>query len=327
MKLLGIFKYKQDSKYFFFETLFIDTPYHVKKNFFAKRIYTKNTFEFSTATSFIKTLLSYQSSIKADVNSVSKDFEEIVEKQKSIQQEIYEKYLEKIKLKNQMDKAILKYTKCIEQYNNLCSIERDILIQKQQKEQQLIVMNQIHVFDNKVLKGFNVLNSKLQKLIEENQEFKKKWNKWNSQEIAIFIGHTLKCKKSKMNQYNEIIKKNRIDGISLSKLSKTDLMSIFDFETSSQACNIYNSFDQIFIDSDEGVPQQDIPKEYICPLSNSIMKDPVIALNGITYDQSSIMNQYQNIPNYSSLMTDGNLELYPDISLQQKIKHFLKSLK
>ncbi|ETO03156.1 hypothetical protein RFI_34253 [Reticulomyxa filosa] len=67
------------------------------------------------------------------------------------------------------------------------------------------IMNQIHAFDNKVLKGFNVLNSKLQKLIEENQkwiekewnELEKKWNKWNSQEIVIFIGHTLKCKNQK----------------------------------------------------------------------------------------------------------------------------------
>ncbi|ETO03343.1 hypothetical protein RFI_34067, partial [Reticulomyxa filosa] len=53
--------------------------------------------------SIIKTLLTYQLSIKDDVNISSKDFEAISEKQKSIQQEIYEKYLEKIKLKNEMD--------------------------------------------------------------------------------------------------------------------------------------------------------------------------------------------------------------------------------
>ncbi|ETN99353.1 hypothetical protein RFI_38128, partial [Reticulomyxa filosa] len=102
--------------------------------------------------SIIKTLLTYQSSIKVlfyiyfydDVNIASKDVEGISEKQKSIQQEIYERYLEKIKLKNEMDEAISNYTKCIEQYNNLCSIERDILIQKQQKEQTLITINQIY---------------------------------------------------------------------------------------------------------------------------------------------------------------------------------------
>ncbi|ETO34534.1 hypothetical protein RFI_02558 [Reticulomyxa filosa] len=269
-------------------------------------------------------------------------FEEIFEKQKSIQQEIYEKYLEKIKLKNQMEEALSKYTKCIEQYNNLCFIERDVLTQKQQKEQQLMAMNHIHALDNRVLKGFNELNGKLRKLIEENQkciekewnELEKKWNKWNSQEIAIFVGHILKCKKSKINQFHDIIKKKKIDGTSLLKMSKNDWMDIFDFETFSQACIIHDSFTQIcekypinMINSDEGVPQQDIPKEYICPLSNSIMNDPVIALNGITYDRSSIMNQYQNIPNYSSLMIDGNLELYPDHALQQNIQNFLETTK
>ncbi|ETO09983.1 hypothetical protein RFI_27394, partial [Reticulomyxa filosa] len=112
-----------------------------------------------------------------DVNIASKGFEEVIEKQKSIQQEIYEKYLEKIKLKNQVDEAILNYTKCIEQYNNLCSIERDILVQKQENEQKLMTINQIYAFDKKVLKGFNEFNNKLQKLIEENQNWiEKEWS-------------------------------------------------------------------------------------------------------------------------------------------------------
>ncbi|ETN97990.1 protein of unknown function DUF164, partial [Reticulomyxa filosa] len=125
-----------------------------------------------------------------DVKNTAKDFEEITEKQKSIQQEIDEKYLEKVKLKKEMDKAISNYTKCVKQYNNLCSKERDILIERQKKEQKLNIINRDYVFDNKLLKGFNDLNSKLQKLIEENQgwienewnELEKKWSKWNSQE-------------------------------------------------------------------------------------------------------------------------------------------------
>ncbi|ETO36773.1 hypothetical protein RFI_00290, partial [Reticulomyxa filosa] len=81
------------------------------------------------------------------------------------------------------------------------------------------------------------------------------------------------------------------------------------------------------IDSDKDVAKQAIPKEYLCPLSNSIMSDPVIALNGITYDRSSIMNQYQSIPNYSSLFIGGNLRIFPDYGLKQNIQHFLKSSK
>ncbi|ETO17356.1 hypothetical protein RFI_19966, partial [Reticulomyxa filosa] len=161
-----------------------------------------------------------------------------------------------------------------------------------------------------------------------------KWSKWNPQEISIFIGHTLECKKLKINQVNEIIKRNKIDGISLSKMSKNDWMDIFRFEAFVQACIIYDSFNEIckkypmnVIDSDKDSAKQVIPKEYLCPLSNSIMNDPVIALNGITYDRSSIMNKYQNITNYSSLMTDRNLELFPDHALRQNIQKFLKNPK
>ncbi|ETN99098.1 hypothetical protein RFI_38389, partial [Reticulomyxa filosa] len=58
--------------------------------------------------SIIKTLLLVNHLSKFDfvfnnVNIASKEFEEISEQKKSIQQEIYEKYLEKIKLKNEMD--------------------------------------------------------------------------------------------------------------------------------------------------------------------------------------------------------------------------------
>ncbi|ETN97214.1 hypothetical protein RFI_40317 [Reticulomyxa filosa] len=122
--------------------------------------------------------------------------------------------------------------------------------------------------------------------------------------------------------------------MSLSKMSKNDLMDIFRFETFLQACAIYDLFNEIckkypmiVIDSDKNVAKQVIPKEYLCPLSNSIMEDPVIALNGITYDRSSIINQYKNIPNYSSLMTDENLELFPDYALRQNIQKFLKNSK
>ncbi|ETO03460.1 hypothetical protein RFI_33947, partial [Reticulomyxa filosa] len=64
---------------------------------------TNDLIQMNDIPSIIKTLLSYRSSLKDDVNIAPKDFERISEKQKSIQQEIYAKYLEKVKLKNQVD--------------------------------------------------------------------------------------------------------------------------------------------------------------------------------------------------------------------------------
>ncbi|ETN98731.1 hypothetical protein RFI_38756 [Reticulomyxa filosa] len=196
-----------------------------------------------------------------------------------------------------------------------------ILIQKQQTEQQRIVINQIHDFNNKVLKGFNKFNDTLQKLIKDNQNWVEK--KWSELE---------KKWKKKMEYTMQLLKKKKINGSSLLKMSKKDLMDIF--ETFSHACLIHDSLVQLckkypvdVIIFDNDVSQEGIPKKYLCPLPHSIMNDPVIALNQIIYDRSSIMNRYQEISNYSSLMTDGTLELYPDYALQQDIQNFLKNSK
>ncbi|ETO35587.1 hypothetical protein RFI_01476, partial [Reticulomyxa filosa] len=132
-----------------------------------------------------------------------------------------------------------------------------------------------------------------------------------------------------LNQCCGIIERKKIGGMSLLKMSKKDWMDIFDFGFD-QACTIHDSFTEIckkhpinVIDS----VQQDTPKEFICPLSKSIMKDPVIASNGITYDRSSIMNLYKNIPDYPSLMTNGKLQVISDLSLKQKIQQFSNNSK
>ncbi|ETO00198.1 hypothetical protein RFI_37249, partial [Reticulomyxa filosa] len=139
-----------------------------------------------------------------DIKNTQKTLEEISEKEKSIQQEIHKKSLEEIELKKQMDEAISKYTQCTKEYDNLRSIERNILIEKQQNQQKLITINQMCVLDNKLLKDFNELNCKLQKWFEESQnwikkewnELEKRWYTWNEQEISIFIAHTLRCDKA-----------------------------------------------------------------------------------------------------------------------------------
>ena len=45
----------------------------------------------------------------------------------------------------------------------------------------------------------------------------------------------------------------------------------------------------------------DIPKEFICPISLEIMKDPVIMSDGQTYDRESITKALKNSPLLQSL--------------------------
>ncbi|ETO00155.1 hypothetical protein RFI_37304, partial [Reticulomyxa filosa] len=212
------------------------------------------------------------------MNSTTKYGKEITERQNAIKRQIAKKNVEKMQLKEEADAAVMRYGTCMGEYNNLCLIESELEMELQQNQQHMTQINETNALNGTLLKCCDEFNIKLQQLIEDSQKWKekqwseleKKWSVWNSQEIAIFVAHTLKCKKSK-----------RLDRTSLLKMSKNDWMDIFNLETFSQACLIHDSFTQIcnkypihVIDSADNNAQQDIPKEFLCPLSNCIMKDP-----------------------------------------------------
>ncbi|ETO02302.1 hypothetical protein RFI_35133 [Reticulomyxa filosa] len=266
-----------------------------------QQIKNKDLTRMDNISSFLKTLLIFRNSINVcfclllfvifEHECTTKYGKEITERQNAIKQQIAKKIVEKMQLKEEADAA--------------------------QNQQHMIQINETNALNGTLLKCCDEFNIKLQQLIEGSQKWKekqwseleKKWSVWNSQEIAIFVAHTLKCKKSKVNYFHEIIERKRLDRTSLLKMSKNDWMDIFNLETFSQACLIHDSFTQIcnkypihVIDSADNNAQQDIPKEFLCPLSNCIMKDPVIALDGVTYDRSSILNRYHTFPNAAILL-------------------------
>lgn len=78
----------------------------------------------------------------------------------------------------------------------------------------------------------------------------------------------------------------------------------------------------------EGVQLADdeVPKEFICPVSQMIMKDPVLALDGFQYDRSKIESWFAK--NQTSPMTglDIGVTLTPVVEKQGLIIEFLEGL-
>lgn len=73
--------------------------------------------------------------------------------------------------------------------------------------------------------------------------------------------------------------------------------------------------------------QGDIPIDFICPITHEIMKEPVVAEDGFTYELSAINEWFKMKP--FSPMT--NLELsstdtLPNSALQERIEKYLQSL-
>lgn len=68
-----------------------------------------------------------------------------------------------------------------------------------------------------------------------------------------------------------------------------------------------------------------IPEEYICPLAQKIMYEPVIASDGNTYEREAIDTWLKN--HNSSPLTRKKLEsklLIPSLTIEKKIRQFLK---
>ena len=70
-----------------------------------------------------------------------------------------------------------------------------------------------------------------------------------------------------------------------------------------------------------------IPKSFICPISFNIMKDPVIASDGFTYDRTSITTYFQRNQTGVSPRSPlsgvdlPNLNLVPNLALRDAINH------
>uniref|UniRef100_A0A6B2KZ06 RING-type E3 ubiquitin transferase n=1 Tax=Arcella intermedia TaxID=1963864 RepID=A0A6B2KZ06_9EUKA len=70
---------------------------------------------------------------------------------------------------------------------------------------------------------------------------------------------------------------------------------------------------------------EDIPDEFICPITQEVMKDPVIAEDGHTYERANLMRWLQN--NDTSPMTRGKINkdiIIPNRALKGQIEAFLE---
>lgn len=75
---------------------------------------------------------------------------------------------------------------------------------------------------------------------------------------------------------------------------------------------------------------EDAPPEFICPISQCVMVDPVRTVDGQCYDRASILVWFNNFSDGQRMPTSpltnlqlSSLELTPDVELREKIRTFL----
>ena len=142
----------------------------------------------------------------------------------------------------------------------------------------------------------------------------------------------------------------RIHGKFLSVLNKSDLNNL-GFKLMKHQLIIFNNIENLILqypipkenDNDQGIEGQvaisgfesnnnnndnniKIDSKYVCPVSQQLMKDPIIASNGITYERvalQSYLKQYKKLPDSDTIISDIEEEMenwFVDDQLTAQIK-------
>ena len=127
------------------------------------------------------------------------------------------------------------------------------------------------------------------------------------------------------------LEKQKIRGKFLSVLNKSDLNNL-GFELMKHKLLIYKNIKNLILkypippDIDDWFAEMEgqaatdmendnnnqIDEKYICPLSKLVMKDPIIASNGITYERSALksyLKQHHQMPDSDAILSDIDDEM------------------
>jgi hypothetical protein len=131
-------------------------------------------------------------------------------------------------------------------------------------------------------------------------------------------------------QYGSIFRENNIDGQELLHLTHDTLLTSLKISGLGHRNKILRGvqglrnplWQHISISSEDNVS---IPQELICSITHEMMKDPVVAADGYSYERQAIMKWIENGNTTSPMTNDplSNLALIPNRTLSLLIKKYL----
>ncbi|ETO06806.1 viral A-type inclusion protein [Reticulomyxa filosa] len=215
------------------------------------------------------------------------------------QLKLVEKRDMKNSLKKELDNVMRRYVQCVNEWNVL-ALEVQADDSKQKTDGLMKVLTSTIETNTNLLQRCKESSNKMVTSQQENKErmheqlkkLKSKWPQWKEHHIAIFIGQTLNSTKRQIHDFCDTVRHNHIDVQSFSKMTEHELATTFHIAEFLDACLVHDSFHLVRymypIDGGRPIGMQCIPDVLLCPISRTIMKDPVIVTDGKTYDQASI---------------------------------------
>ncbi|ETO07907.1 hypothetical protein RFI_29480 [Reticulomyxa filosa] len=277
--------------------------------------------------SITKELLTLENKINGHVSKMEKNLDECSKINQLAQQIFAEKSLQKKESKNEFEKALSRYISSIEEWNISLIGSKRAAAEKQKIEQLTKIIRSLKEYNQSLEECCSTLGTEMDHLKTKNDRFIErrwknlisKWYEWDSQQLGIFVSYILKYSRNQIITLSGIAQRDKIDPKLLMQMTKNDWKDAFRLKDFNECCSVYNMFCEVcneFPIDDIASEAQNIPREYLCPLSNTVMKDPVIARDGVTYDRDSIVSKAPKMCN-PSLFENG------DQSKLQENFHFI----
>lgn len=164
----------------------------------------------------------------------------------------------------------------------------------------------------------------IEKVQTEHIEEIKPLNKWTVQDVCKWLD------KIGLDMYRTSFEQNAIDGTELEVITDSMLQQI-GIDAMGHRNKILRARKSIKTKApanrvDSNLLDVGVPDEYLCPITREVMKDPVIAEDGYTYERSAIVGWMEK-GKTTSPMTNGLLntkQLTPNRSLKMLIQRYLQ---
>ncbi|XP_077176091.1 WD repeat, SAM and U-box domain-containing protein 1 [Paroedura picta] len=141
---------------------------------------------------------------------------------------------------------------------------------------------------------------------------------WSEDEVSIWL-----CKHG-LKALVEIFQKNNIDGKELLSLTKESLADELKIESLGLRSKVLRNIEELQMERKSAT--EAVPDEFLCPITKELMKDPVIAADGYSYEKEAMENWI--VKRRSSPMTNLPLQrlvLTPNRTLKMAISRWLET--
>ncbi|XP_056145600.1 WD repeat, SAM and U-box domain-containing protein 1-like [Lampris incognitus] len=134
---------------------------------------------------------------------------------------------------------------------------------------------------------------------------------WSEEDVGAWL------REEGLEELVSIFKANNIDGAVLTQLNKEMLVSELGLVSVGMRCRLLRKIDALKAEQDGS----EAPDEFLCPITRELMKDPVIAADGYSYEREAI-ESWIRAKNRTSPMTNLPLQttmVTPNRSLKMAI--------